>query len=101
MKDLLNAIIATQDARDECVRTANEHIAALKETLVAGFHPLNLGDKVEVNGVRFTGKTMLAEKLRVGTVRAGSMWFKAYGRVLKVDGTPRSNEAIWAQKVEF
>lgn len=63
-------------------------------------HPLKIGQTVEVNGYTHTGKKMVVEKRIVKRWYADKWEWKAYGKILKGDGTAGVQTGEWRERFE-
>lgn len=75
---------------------------AAMEAAVNAFHPLKIGDVVEVTGYSYRGKKMRVEKRSVAEFGWGEniRWeWIAFGKILKKDGTESSQRGEWRREI--
>ena len=85
------------EIRNRIEALENEY-AKVKMEWVRKYHPLKVGDVVEITGVAYRGKQMRVISVGIAKSIGKYVWF-ANGGVLKKDGTPGFQAGRWEQNV--
>lgn len=79
------------------IKTLKKRIDDIKKEWIENESPVNIGDKVIVNGYSFEGKEMIVKSISVIEGYKG-MQFLARGNIIKNDGSEGNRTADWYSK---
>lgn len=85
------------DAAETILLDAQNMVTRARRDIVDAFCTIKIGDVVPVNGYSHHGKMMKVERLSLQQTHSREQYFKAWGTVLKKDGTLSVNkgESTW------